>query len=142
MDALCAEIKQNKFFSLLNSLQTGYVFADDVELEVDDRAHADVLEVGVLKGVGDDGHLEGVACGVTDGERHAVDGDGALVDGEIAVASLVGIEVVGEGEIGGAVGVGHGGAAGCLVDVALYDVAVKTAVHQHGALYVDLVADL
>ena len=33
-------------------------------------------------------------------------------------------------------------APGCLVDVTLYDMSVKASVHHHGALDIDLVADL
>ena len=51
----------------LQLLQAGDVFTKDVELEVDNRAYADVLEVGMLHGVGDDGYLEGVARGIADG---------------------------------------------------------------------------
>ena len=52
---------------MLQLLQTGNILADDVEFQIDDGAHFDVLKIGVLHCVGDDGYLEGVACGVADG---------------------------------------------------------------------------
>jgi hypothetical protein len=39
-------------------LQSGDVFAQNVELQVDDSADPDVAEIGVLEGVGDDGYTE------------------------------------------------------------------------------------
>ena len=59
---------------LFQLLQSRDVLAENVELDVDDRAHPDVAEIGVLHGVGDDGHLERVLRGAAHGERHAVDG--------------------------------------------------------------------
>ena len=50
----------------LQLLQAGDVFAEDIELKVDDGAYVDVAKVGMLEGVGDDGHLEGIAGGIAD----------------------------------------------------------------------------
>ena len=96
----------------------------------------------MLECVGDDGHLEGVGSGIADGEGDPVDGDGTLVDGEVALEGHLPVFGILEGEVGGAVGIVHGDAACCLVDVSLHDVAVEPAVHEHGSLHVDLVAHL
>jgi len=127
---------------MLELLQAGDVFAEDVELEIDDSAHADVLEIGVLHGVGDDGHLEGMGGGTADGERHAVDSDRAFVYGEIALQGHLAVLRIGESEIGGAVGIIYSSADSRLVDMALHDVAVQAAVHKHGPFHIDLVAHL
>ncbi len=46
--------------------ETGDVFADDVEFEVDAVADLDVAEVGVLEGVRDDGDAERARFAVAD----------------------------------------------------------------------------
>ena len=98
------------------------------------------MEVGVLVGVGDDAHLEGVARGFAYGEAYAVDGHAAFIDAEIAAAGHGAVEGVAEGEDPRAVGLFDVDALGGEVHVALYDVAVQTAVHGHGALDVYFVA--
>ena len=127
---------------MLNLLQAGDIFAEDVELQVDNGAYTDVAEVGVLEGVGDDGHLEGVARGIADGEGDAIDGDGALVDGEIAFLGHFAVFGIFEGEIGAAVGIGHGDTLSRLIHMTLDNVPVEPAVHQHRALYIHFVANL
>ena len=127
---------------ILQLLQAGDVFAEDVEFQVDDGAHTDVAEVGVLEGVGDDGHLEGVAGGVADGEADAIDGDGALVDGEVALLGHLAVFGIFEGEVGGAVSIVHRNTTGRFIHMALNDMSVETAVHQHGAFYIHFIADL
>ena len=126
----------------LKLLQSGDVFAEDVEFKVDDGAYTDVAEVGVLEGVGDDGDLEGVAGGVADGEADAVDGDGAFVDGEITLPGHLAVFGVFEGEVGGAVGIVHRDTLGRFIDMTLNDMTVESSIHQHGAFYIDFIADL
>lgn len=123
-------------------LQAGDVFSEDVELEVDDGAYTDVAEIGVLEGVGDDGHLEGVAGGVADGERDAIDGDTAFVDGEVALLSHLAVFGIFEGEVGGAIGIVHGNATGRFIHMTLNNMAIEAAVHQHGTLYINLITHL
>ena len=53
-------------------LQPGDIFAEDVEFDVDDRSYANVAEVGMLEGVGDDGYLERVVGRVAYRQRYAV----------------------------------------------------------------------
>ena len=118
------------------------VFADDVELEVDDAADFDLVEVGVFVGVGDDGHLEAVILRVAYGEAHAVDRYRALLDGHVAFGGHLGVEVVDEGVVAAAIDQVDSFATGCLVYVALHDVSVEAAVHEHAALEVHLVAYL
>lgn len=48
------------------------VFAYDVELEVDHRAYLDIVEISILKGVRDDGDLEGVICGIANCEADTI----------------------------------------------------------------------
>ena len=136
---VCCFLCENGYL-LSQLLQSCDVLAENVELDVDDRAHPDVAEIGVLHGVGDDGHLERVLRRVADGQRHAVDGDRTLVDREVAAARHGQVVLVFEGEVGTAVGVFHGRATSSLIDVALHDVAVQAAVHLHRPLHVHLVA--
>ena len=116
------------------------VLADDVELDVDERAGVDVVEIGVLEGVGDDAHLESVLGGVTHGETDTIDSDAALIDGEIATTCHVSVEGVTEGVLVAALLVFHGNALRSLIDMSLHDVAIQSAVHLHGTLYVDFIA--
>ena len=55
------------------------VFAEDVELDVDDCSGLDVFEIGVLLGIGNDtnGNKAFVALNIrfTNRQTHAVDGD-------------------------------------------------------------------
>ena len=116
------------------------VLADDVELDVDERAGVDVVEIGVLEGVGDDAHLESVLGGVTHGETDTIDSDATLIDGEIATTCHVSVEGVTEGVLVAALLVFHGNALSSLIDMPLHDVAIQAAVHLHGTLYVDFIA--
>lgn len=52
--------------------QSADVFANDVELEVDHRAYLDIVEISILKGVRDDGDLEGVICGIANCEADTI----------------------------------------------------------------------
>ena len=79
---------------LAQFLKAADVFSEDVVFNVHLRAHPDGAEVGVLVGVGDDADLEGLGCGIADGEAHAVDRHAALVNGEIAAAGQFGRIVV------------------------------------------------
>lgn len=58
---LSSPLHQNCYLNdSLKLLQSGYVFTEDVEFDVDNRVDADIAEVGMLECVGDDGYLEGV----------------------------------------------------------------------------------
>ena len=118
------------------------VFPDDVELDVDDGAGLDGMEVGIVEGIGDDADLEGVFCGSANGEADAVDGHAALVDGEIAVPDHLLRAFVFEGVLMAALLVFYCDADGGLVDVALHDMPVQSAIHQHRALHIHFVAHL
>lgn len=123
----------------LQLLQTCDILAEDVELKVDDRSDAYVAEIRMLEGVGYDGHLERVLCGVAYRETHTIDRYRSLVDGEVTVACHFAVEAVLEGEVGTAVGILHVYAARRHVHMSLDDVSVQSAIHQHGALDVDFV---
>ena len=88
-------------------MQSGDVFPEDIELEVDDSAHFDITEVRVLKGVGDDCHLEGVGGGVADGERDTVHRHTAFIHGEIALLRHLPVLRIFKREVGAAVGIRH-----------------------------------
>ena len=96
------------------------VFAEDVELDVDDGAGVEIVEVGDLVGVGDDGDGEHAGLAVDDSEADAVDADAALGDSDAGGVGGVVLEI----ETPAAVVVDDTGAGGCLVDMALDDVAV------------------
>ncbi len=127
---------------ILKFVHSRNVFPDDVELDVDDGSFFDGMEVGVVEGVGDDADLEGVGCGTTYGEAHAVDGHASLIDGEIAVLDHLLRALVFEGVLMAALLILDGNANCSLVNVSLHDMAVKSAVHQHRALHVHFVAHL
>ena len=74
------------------SLQACDVFAQDVELDVDNGSHFYVAEVGVVVSIGNDSHSEGVVGRLTDSERHTIDSDRTLVDSEVALASHLAVE--------------------------------------------------
>ena len=46
------------------------ILADDVELEIYLRTHFYSAEIGMLEGVGDDGHTETLSLTVADGETN------------------------------------------------------------------------
>ena len=81
-------------------LQSGDVLTEDVEFDIHDSAYLDIAEISVLKSVGDNGYLEGVRRWIADGEGYTVDGDRALVDGEVAFLGHLAVLWVFEGEIG------------------------------------------
>ena len=127
---------------ILKFVHSRNVFPNDVELDVDDGSLLDGVEVGVVEGVGDDADLEGVGCGTTYGEAHAVDGHASLIDGEIAVLDHLLRALVFEGVLVATLLVFHSDASGGLVNVPLHDMPIKAAVHQHRALHIHFVAHL
>ena len=118
------------------------VFADDVELNVDNGAWLDGMEVGVVEGVGNDADLEGVFRGTAYGEADTIDGHAALVHGEVAVLHHLFRALVFEGVLMAALLVLDADANGSLVNMALYDVSVQSPVHHHRAFHIHLVANL
>lgn len=115
--------------------QTGYVLADDVEFYVYDASRLDVLEVGVLVCVGYDGNLKRAFAGIDNRKAYTVYCDRTFLDGCV----VAGGGVV-EGVVETAVGILYGNAFGRLVNMPLYNVAVKQCVGTHAAFYVYPVA--
>ena len=118
------------------------VFADDVEFEVDGAAHLNLVEVGVLVGVGMMATWKLLSCEFAHGEAHPVDGDRTLLDGHVALWR----PSWGRGRrrrcSSGCRRPGRFARSGRLVYVALHDVSVEAAVHEHAALEIHLVAYL
>ena len=87
----------------------------------------------MLQGIGNDGYLECVICGIAYRERYAVDGDRTLVNGEIATKCHFLVLGILEGEVGRTIGIFFLDAGGCLVYVALNDVAayISTNTGRH-----------
>lgn len=108
------------------------VFADDIEFEIDGVADIEVLEGGVMEGIGDDGYGEGVIFGGDNGEADAVDADGAFIDEEVFGGGFVA-----EGVVPRAVGIAAVNAGGGIVHVALYEVAIESGVGEHGAFEIN-----
>lgn len=48
--------------------EAGHVLAQDVELDVNDRPYLDVTEIGILSGIGNDGHPKTIVRGLTYGQ--------------------------------------------------------------------------
>lgn len=121
--------------------QTRNVFADDVKLQVYLRAYFDIVEVGVVVGVGNDADLKTIVSGVANGKAHTIDGHATFVHAEIATLCHFAVGFVGKCEAVTAFFARFSYANRCLVYVSLYDVPIQTTVHHHGAFYVDLCAN-
>ena len=67
--------------------QTGKIFADDVEFDVDLCAYFDVSEVGVFECVWNYGYAEGVLARVAYCEAYAVDCHRSFFDGTVSLCS-------------------------------------------------------
>ena len=122
--------------------QSANVFTYDVELKVDHRAYLDIVEIGILKSVRDNGHLEGVISGVAHCEAHTIHRNRALINGKVATLSHRLIESIFECEIVAAIGIINGYASGGLVNMTLHDVAIQTTVHHHATLNIHLITHL
>jgi len=115
--------------------ESGDIFPDHIEFQVDGGARDDGLYIGMLEGVGDDGDAEAVAFYVKDGQAGAVEADGAFFDHEVA-------ELLWEfePEFPAAVEFAAVEAGGGGVDMSLDDMAVEAAVHDQASFEVDEVA--
>jgi electron transfer flavoprotein alpha/beta subunit len=71
------------FAGLFKALESSDIFAQNVEFDIHYRSHFDVAEVGILSGIRNDGNGKCVVCRITDGERNAVNGNAALIDGGV-----------------------------------------------------------
>ena len=116
------------------------VLPDDVELDVDNRAGLDGVEIRVVEGVGNDADLESVFRGAANGKAHAIDCHAALIDGEVAVLDHFLCALVLERVLMAALLVFDGDADSRLVNVSLHDMSVKAAIHQHRAFHIHLIA--
>ena len=86
-------------------------------------------------------NLETVVLRVAYGEAYPVHGNRSFLYGHIAFGSHFGIEVVGEGIVSASVDKIYFCAAGCLVHMALHDVSVEAAVHEHATFEIHFVSD-
>ena len=118
------------------------VLADDVKFEVHHTALDNLVEIGMLMGIGYDGHLETAGLRIAHGEAHAVDRNGTFLDRRVTLAHHFGRGVIYKGIIPTAVDLFDTGATGGAIDMSLHDVSVETTVHEHTAFEVHLVADL
>ena len=98
MARVCAQ--NATFVHLLKALEASDILAEYVEFDVHHSAYLDVAEVGVLTGVRDDGYRESIVGWVADGERYAIYGYAALINGEVALASHLLVQLIFEGEVG------------------------------------------
>ena len=113
-----------------------HVLSEHVKFEVDGVADLQFGKVGVLPGVGNQGHAEVRRAGIHHGQRHAVERDRSLGDGAVQLVCWVL-----DGDAPAAVGFGNFGNAAHRVDVALHGVAVEAASDQGGTFEVDGAAD-
>src|SRR6185312_6077387 len=105
------------------------VFREDVVLEIHPVAGAQVAEIGLRAGVGNDPYAEAVGIERCNGERHAVDGDRALQH-EILGGTRRQLEDEAEIRAEFAYVEDSGG----IVDMALYEVAAEAGIRRQGAL--------
>ena len=117
--------------------EAGKIFADNIKFEIDTCADFYVFEIGVFEGVGNYGYAEGVAFAVTDSQAHTVDGNRTFFDSHVAFCNQFGRDIILEFEIAASIKFFDVGANRGGIDVALNDVSVKTAVHEHRTLQVD-----
>lgn len=118
------------------------IFADDVELNVDNATNNEVMKVGVFEGIGNDAHLKCVGRGTADCQGYTIDGDTSFVHAEIAASDHVVVAVISERKLVRPVLILYGYALRCTVHMSLYDVAVQTAVHEHGTFYIDFISNI
>ena len=117
--------------------QPGHIFPDHIEFQVDFGAGDDGGNIGVFKGIWDDGDVEFCLFDVENGEAGAIEADRAFFYDQVA-------EFLGEfeGEFPTAVEFAAFQAGGGGVDMSLDDVAVKPAVHDQASFEVDEIAGL
>ena len=116
------------------------ILANDVKLDVHTASHLEGMEVGVLVGVGDDGHLEGIVRRVAHRQAHPVHRHRTLVHGQVSATRHLSVKRIFEGEVPASLRIVDGNALCRLVHMALHDVSVQPSVHHHRALHIHLVA--
>ena len=129
---------------LEKAVHAGEVLAEDVELDVDYGADRNILEVGVLVGIGDDAHgyiaLAVLDIGFAHSETDTVDADRTLVHTEVAALYHLPVGVVLKTIVPTAVRLTHLYATCGLVHVPLHDMPVEALVEEHGTFDIDPVA--
>jgi len=112
--------------------ESGHIFPDHIEFQVDFCAGGDGADIGVFEGIGDDGDVEFCLFDIENGQAGAVEADGAFFDDEVA-------EFFGEFEaiFPAAVEVAAFETNGGGVDVPLDDVPVEATVHHEASFEVD-----
>ena len=88
------------YSKLFKTLETSDVLTENIKLDVHNCSHFDIAEVGVLSGIRDDGDSKGVVGRLAYGERNTIHGYAAFIDGKIALASHLLVELKLEGEVG------------------------------------------
>src|ERR1700677_4721256 len=64
--------------------ESGHIFPDHIEFQVDFCVGADGLDIGMFEGIGNDGDVKAVLFDVKDGEADAIEADGAFFYHEMA----------------------------------------------------------
>ena len=100
------------------------------------------MEIGILVCIWNDAHLEGVFGRAAYREANPIDGDATLVYRKIPTAYHLPVRLVPESILMATTLFLHGDAGCRLVDMSLYYVAVKPAVHHHATFHVDLISYL
>src|ERR1700684_947800 len=112
--------------------ETGDVFPDQIEFQVDGRGRDDGLYIGMFERIGDDGDVKAIFFDVKDGEADAIETNGAFFDHE--VAKFPGVF---EAKKPAAVVFFDVGAGSGRVDMTLDDMPIEAAVQGHAAFEVD-----
>ena len=100
------------------------------------------MEVGILEGIGNDAHLEGILRGAAYSQADTINGYTTLVDSKIAVRDHLAVTFVFKSELETTLLILYSQTSGSLVYMALHDMAVKASVHLHTTLYIYLVTYL
>ena len=121
---------------------TREVLAYDVELDIHHCTRLNLAEVGVIVSIGYDGYLERIVGGITYGKAHAIDCNRTLIDSEVTTLRHLAIELILKGIVPTTVGLYYLATTRCLIDMALYNVTIKTTIHHHTTLKIYQVANL
>jgi hypothetical protein len=132
-----AGLTEEQLFPGWEVAHPGDVFSDDVEFQVYGISRMDSLDVSMLKGIRNDGDIEFRLFDIKDGKAGSVEANGAFFDDKVA-------EFLWEfeAEFPAAVELLSFNAGGGGIDMALDDMTVEPAVHDHAAFEVYEVAEL
>ena len=128
------------FFICGSSLHSGdfeypvYIFPDHIEFNIHLIARLKESKIGMFKGIGDDGYAETFTSNIKGGKAYPVNADGTLFDHQRCKLCLE-LEII----FPASAFIGDLGNGGGGINMALDQVAVEPAVHDHGTFQVNYI---